>query len=126
LPAGRGRYWNRLTRVHADIDPPPDTNSSFQRDQKGELTNESSRKRPRFSENRAGVTKHPPCATRTREAQSQRSSEVPLVARSRLKSQVVIDAEILVSPQEALISSCTPAIEYVSDSAHKDFASEGA
>jgi hypothetical protein len=40
----------------------------------------------------------------------------------RLKSQVVIDAEILVSPQEALISSCKPAIEYVSDTAHKDFA----
>ena len=72
------------------------------------------------------MTKRPTCATRTREGQSQRLSEVPLIAWSRLKSQVVIDAEIVVLPQGALISGCKPAIEYVSDSAHKDFASGGA
>jgi hypothetical protein len=49
-----------------------------------------------------------------------------LVARSRLKLQVVIDAEILVSPQGALISGCEPAIECVLDPALKDFASGGA
>jgi hypothetical protein len=46
--------------------------------------------------------------------------------RSRLKSQVVIDAEILVSPQGELISGYKPAIECVLDSALKDFAGGGA